>query len=129
VQELVAGLEVQRRRTKGQHRDPFSAILGDITQDLANGIGIAQIVFALQQFVVSVPLRLALHQTHDHFVQQTRFDRQLLQLLVRIANRHAPIQSAIAPSRQQNQPIPLCPKRPPSGLSSVMQRPRPPIVS
>ena len=40
VQELVTWFKVQRRRTKGQHRDPFSAVFGDITQDPADRIGV-----------------------------------------------------------------------------------------
>jgi hypothetical protein len=43
-------------------------------------------VIPLQQLVVSPPLRLVAHQPHHHFVQQPRFDRQIILFLVRIAN-------------------------------------------
>jgi hypothetical protein len=43
---------MQGRRAEGQHRDPFSPILGDIAQHPANGVGLAQVVFLMEQFVV-----------------------------------------------------------------------------
>jgi hypothetical protein len=68
VEKLISGFEMQSRRTKRQRTNPLSLVLGDVTQDLANGIRVAKVVFPLHELIVPFPFS-RLDQAHRNFLE------------------------------------------------------------
>ena len=86
MQVTIARLEMQRSRSERQHRDPCSPILRDIAQHPANGVGVAQVVFLIEQLIMPTAFLVGLNQPHGDVSQEPAFGGQPFQNLIRLCN-------------------------------------------
>lgn len=79
MQETVARLEMQGSGAERQHRDPFSPMFCDLAQDPANGVGVAQIVFTVEQFIMPTTFLVGVDQPYRDLIKEPPFRGQSFQ--------------------------------------------------